>query len=145
MQVSWRLQYSAPFGVPVVPGREHDGDRALRVVGEDGRCFARDAQVGQQLVGRGGRRDLDRVERGRAEPGCREHDSRLRSLEHGIALGGGEPVVHARGDRAELRGGEIGDDVLGRRREDQCDDIAHADTPTRHPTATSSDSRSSAA
>ena len=114
--------------------REDDRDRPVGIVGERGRRFAADAQT-RRAPCRARRRRGTRRRRGRrARPATSSTASRSRCR---------QPVVHARGDRAELGRRAVREQVLGPGRQHERDDVAGARRRARpSPTATSSEIRS---
>ena len=107
--------------------REDDRHRPVGIVGEARPAPRRHAERRRGARRPTSRADLDGVDRvvlGRREPRRGEHEARLGPLEHGVALVARQAVVDARGDRADLRRREVGDEVLGAGRQDERDDVA---------------------
>ena len=116
MNASCRLQYSAPLGKPVVPEVKMIATGRSGSSGSGGGAPARHAEVGEH------------ARRGESAARGLDHELRIGDVEHGGSLACRQAVVHARGDRADLRRGAVREEVLGPRRQDERDHVAGADT-----------------
>ncbi len=116
--------------------REDDRDRAVGIVRERFGCRIAAAEIVQDPVGRGRRRELVGV----------EDDAWIGDVEHRGAFTRRQAVVHARGDRAELRGRAVRKEVLRAGRKRERDDVTGARLPgATSPAAASPEMRSMSA
>ena len=137
MKAIWRPQKTAPFGVPVVPDVKTMAiGRSASLSSGRGRAPGRRRPSSTPPGGRRLHEDGGEppVRVGRRQLLRGDDDEGLAAREHRGAFGLHQLGVHRRGHGAELGRGDVGDEVLGNRGEQQADDVTlpHAQLGQAH-------------
>ena len=120
------------LGRPGGPGREDDGDGAIEVGGQRWWRLSRAAQIDQDIVRRGGRGEhgdpigFHRVVR--RQGGRGDDQAWVGRPQDGRPFGRDQLGIDRGGDRSQLGGGHVGEEMLGHRGHHQGDHVPFTDT-----------------